>query len=208
VKRVGAPIAVAATVSQVGRFASGTIALPADLAGLGGAYLVQGTGTTRRLKLSGRGGPGATLVWRPKIDGDVLSGKARLKGAGVRLAGTLVMTRNASSGDGAGCDGVFTSNEAFFVNQVLGQALTACTTCHAPGLQAQATRLHVLPGDPLATARAVAELVDAADPAASRILEKPLNVLPHGGGAQLQAGSAGEQLLAEWVALVAQAHCN
>ena len=44
-KGVAAPIAVAAAVSQVGRVANGTIALPADLAGLGGAYLVQGTGT-------------------------------------------------------------------------------------------------------------------------------------------------------------------
>jgi hypothetical protein len=43
--------------------------------------------------------------------------------------------------------------------------------------------------------------------AASRILEKPLNVLPHGGGAQ-RDGSAAEQLLAQWVALVAQAHCS
>jgi hypothetical protein len=84
--------------------------------------------------------------------------------------------------------------------------MTACGTCHAPGLQAAATRLHVVANDPLATARAVALFVDSSSPSASRILEKPLNLLPHGGGVQLDA--AGAQTLGQWAALVAQAQCN
>ena len=86
--------------------------------------------------------------------------------------------------------------------------LTSCTACHAPGLQAQATRLHVTASDPLTTARDVALLVDASNPSASRILEKPLNLVPHGGGMQLMAGSPQAQILEQWIDLVAQAHCN
>ena len=201
-------VSVAGAVSQAGTALSGTIALPADLAVLGGAYLVNGKATPKRVKLSGTGPLGAKLVWTAKITGDTLRGKMRVKGPGAKLAGTLTMTRNVSTGDGSGCDAVFAANETVFVDQVLGQALTSCTTCHAPGLQAAATRLHVLRADPLSTARNIAELVDSADPASSRILEKPLNVLPHGGGPQLVAGSAQALILREWVDLVAAAHCN
>ena len=111
-------------------------------------------------------------------------------------------------GDGSGCDTVYTQNQAQFAGQVLGQALTSYQSCHAPGLQAGATRLHVTPADPLATARAVALPVDAADRSAARILQKPLNILPHGGGLQISPGSAAETALQQWVALVAQAQCN
>ena len=79
---------------------------------------------------------------------------------------------------------------------------------HEPGLQAGATRLHVDTNDPLATARAIALLVDSADPSASRILEKPLNLVPHGGGLQITPGSTQDQILSQWVGLVAQANCN
>ena len=207
-KKLPQSISVALAVSQSGKALSGTVALPADLAVFGGAYLVHGSATPKQLKLSGGGGAGAVFAWRAKIVGDTVRGKARLKGPGGKLAGTLAMTRNVSSSDGSGCDPVFNQNQMFFVDQVLGQALTGCTACHAPGLQAQATRLHVLRTDPLATARAVAPLVDSANPSASRILQKPLNVLPHGGGPQLVAGSGPEQLLRQWVDLIAQAHCN
>ena len=42
----------------------------------------------------------------------------------------------------------------------------------------------------------------------SRILEKPTNVLPHGGSVQIQPGSNEEQILTQWVDLVAAAACN
>jgi hypothetical protein len=207
-KKLAQSIAVAAVMTQSGKVLGGTVALPADLATFGGAYLVHGTATPKKLKLSGIGPGGARLVWKGKILGDTVQGKANLKGPGSKLVATLVMTRNVSATDGSGCDAVFTANQTFFVDQVLGQALTSCTTCHAPGLQAQATRLHVLRSDPLATARSVAQLVDSVDPSASRVLLKPLNVLPHGGGPQLVAGSAQEMILVQWVGLVAAAHCN
>jgi hypothetical protein len=197
----------AASLSQVGKSVTGTVALPADLPTFGGAYLVTGTATSKRLAVSGAG-PGGIFRWRAKIVGDTVQGRAKVKGPGGKLAGKLVATRNRSSSDGSGCDAVFAQNQSFFVDQVLGQALSTCTSCHQPGLQASATRLHVTPGDPLATARAVALFVDSTTPSASRILTKPLNLLPHGGGLPIVAGSTQEQILQQWVALVGQAHCN
>jgi hypothetical protein len=208
-KKLAQTIAVGAAVSQAGNAVSGTVALPVTLATFGGAYLVQGKATPKKLKLSGTGPGGAHFKWTGKINGNTIQGKANLKAPGSKpLAAILVMTRNVSANDGSGCDGVLNANMTFFVDQVLGQALTACTSCHAPGLQAQATRLHVLRADPLTTARDIAQLVDSANPSASRILEKPLNILPHGGGPQLVAGSSQEMILEQWVQLVAAANCN
>ena len=205
-KRTLVPIA-AATLSQAGKSVTGTVALPANLPTFGGAYLVTGTATAKRLTVRG-GGPGGTFRWHARIVGDTVQGKAKVKGPGGKLAGKLVMARNLSTSDGSGCDAVFAQSQAFFVDQVLGQALSSCASCHQPGLQAGATRLHVTPSDPLATARAVALFVDSTTPSASRILAKPLNVLPHGGGVQIVAGGTQEQILQQWVDLVAQAHCN
>jgi hypothetical protein len=207
-KKLAQTIAVGAAMSQSGNAVSGTVALPTDVAIFGGAYLVSGHATPKKVMLKGTGPGGAHIKWTGKISGDTIQGKANLKGPGGKLVATLVMMRNVSANDGSGCDGVLNANMTFFVDQVLGQALTACTACHAPGLQAQATRLHVLRADPLTTARDIAQLVDSANPSASKILEKPLNVLPHGGGPQLVAGSSQEMILEQWVQLVAAAHCN
>lgn len=207
-KKLPQAIAVAAVFSQAGTAVNGTVALPGDLAVGGGEYVVVGKATPKRLKVTG-GGPGGTFRWRAKIVGDTLRGKAKVKAQGGRVAGLLAMTRNAPFAiDGSACDAVYTANQTTFDDQVLDQALAVCTTCHAPGLQAGSTRLHVDRNDPLATARNVALFVDADAPSSSRILEKPMNLVPHGGGVRLEPGSAGAQILESWVALVAQAHCN
>lgn len=205
-RRLAQPIEAAASFSQIGPVLTGTVALGGDATSFGGAYLVQGRATTRRVKLSGFLN-GVRFNWRAKIVGETLVGKARLKGPGAKLVGSLTLARNAPLGDGTSCDAVFTQNQTFFVQQVLGQALTSCTTCHKPGGQAEATRLHVTQ-DPLATARAISSLIDAADPTASRILRKPLALLPHGGGQQITVGSTQEEILNQWVDLVVQAHCS
>jgi hypothetical protein len=205
-KQSAVTLSVAATLAQFGKSVTGTVALPADLPTFGGAYLVLGTATPKRLVVSGTG-PGGTLRWRAKIVGDLVQGKAKVKGPAGKLAGKLLATRNFSASDGSGCDAVFTQNQSFFTDQVL-VALSSCTSCHQPGLQASATRLQVTAGDPLATARDIATLVDPATPSTSRILTKPLNLVPHGGGAQLVAGSPQEQVLQQWVDLVAAAQCN
>lgn len=201
------PIAAAVALSQTGVWVTGTLALDAGLASFGGAYTVTGRATAKKLKLSGVGPNGARLSWKGKIATTTISGKARLKVPGNRLAGLLSFTRNVSTEDGSTCDTVYNQNSTAF-GQVLSEALMTCAACHVTGGQAQATRLHVTSSDPLATARQVALLVDSTNPSTSRILEKPLQLLPHGGGQQITAGSAEEQVLTEWVDLIAQAHCN
>jgi hypothetical protein len=207
-KKATASIAAAAVLAEADAIVAGTVALPADLVGFGGAYLVNGKATPKKVKVSGVGPGGALLKFRGKIVGETIQGKAKLAGPGGKLKGVLVFTRNATGGDGSGCDAVYTANQTLFTDQVLGQALASCDACHGAGLQAGATRLHVDAADPLGTARQIALLVDASNPPASRLLEKPLNVLPHGGGVQLVAGSPEEQLLTQWAELIAVAACN
>jgi len=103
---------------------------------------------------------------------------------------------------------VFTQNLTTFVDQVMGQVLEPiCSACHVAGGQAQATRLRVTPADPQATARSVALLIDPANPSASRILQKPLALVAHGGGLQIQPGSTQEAILKAWVDLIAKSGC-
>jgi hypothetical protein len=206
-KKSTEPIAASATFTQSDTAVSGTVALPADLESFGGAYLVMGKATPKKLKVTGIGTNGVTFKYRGKITGTSVSGKAKLKGAAGKLNGKLALTLNPV-GDGSSCDAVYTANQTFFDDQVLDVALHACQACHAPGLQAASTRLRVDPTDPLGTARTIAPLLDSANPSMSRILEKPLNVLPHGGGQQIQPGSSEEQILTQWVDLVATAACN
>ncbi len=199
-------IAAAVVFSQADKAVTGTVALPDDLASFGGEYLVTGKATSKKVKVSGTGVNGVLFKYKGRIVGEALQGKAKLKGAGGKLKGTLAITRNVS-GDGSGCDGVYTANEAFFLDDVL-EALTSCAACHGPGLQAGATRLHVNFGDPLATARQMAPLIDSTSPSASRLLQKPLNTLPHGGGQQIMPASIQEQDLGQWADLIAAAACN
>jgi ubiquinol-cytochrome c reductase cytochrome c subunit len=86
--------------------------------------------------------------------------------------------------------------------------LPICAACHVPGGQAASTNFRVTASDPHATEASVARQIDPSDPAASRILEKPLGLLPHGGGQRLVAGSPQEQILRHWVDLVVQGTCG
>jgi mono/diheme cytochrome c family protein len=196
------------TLSQAGRAVTGTVTITTSLPALNDTYAVHGTVRGSQLRLVGRGASGAHLVWRATIVATGLAGPARLRARGAHAAGRLALDR-APTGSTASCDAVFTQNQAFFVDQVMGQVLEPiCATCHVVGGQAQATRLHVTAVDPLATARSVAVLVDPTTPASSRILQKPLALVPHGGGQQIQSGSTQEQILRQWVDLVAQSHCT
>ena len=204
-KKVATPIPAAGVLSQSGPIVTGTLAIGGTTGA--GDYIVTGRATPKRVKVKGAVN-GVTVTWRAKIAGEVLAGPVKLKGPGVKLAGTLTLTRNPPLGDGTGCDAVFTANQAFFTDQVLGTALVSCTACHVPGGQADATRFHVTTSDAQATARSLAPLVDSPNPSASRILEKPLALVPHGGGQRITSGSTEEQLLTQWVDLIAAAACN
>ncbi len=206
--KLTASIAAAAVLEQAGKDVTGTIALAGDQTTTGGAYLVRGKATTKRVKVNGFNGNGVKLTWVGKLAATGATGKAKLKGPGQRQKGTLALTLNAPTGDGTSCDPVYSANAAIFGGQVLGQALVTCSTCHVAGGQAAATRFHVVPSDALATARAVAEMVDPEAPGASRVLAKPMLAMAHGGGQQIFAGSAEAQSLLAWVTLVAESGCR
>jgi hypothetical protein len=207
--KVPTPVAAAAALSQNGKLLTGTVAMAGDpLTAFGGAYLVSGKATPKKVKASGFSPTGVRLKWTGKIVGEVVQGKATFKAPGRKLVGTLALTRNAVTGDGSGCDAVYTQNSTLFTTQVLAQALLPCLSCHVSGGQAGATRLRLDTADPLASARSVALQVDSANPLQSRLLLKPTGMLPHGGDTQITAGSTGEATLKQWIGLVAQAACN
>jgi hypothetical protein len=204
-KNVTQPVAVSAVLAQAGTFVTGTIAVGGDVGA--GAYLVSGKATPKRVKLVGSVN-GVTLSWRAKISGDVLQGVARLKGAGAKAVGKLTLTKNPPLADGTACDGVYAANQTFFDSQVQESALSTCLACHVAGGQAEHTRFRIDMNDALATARSMAPLVDSANPGASRVVAKPLALVPHGGGQQITPGSSEDQTLRQWVGLIAAAGCN
>jgi mono/diheme cytochrome c family protein len=125
------------------------------------------------------------------------------------LKARLSLTKQSSGPDTSSCDSVFVDNQDFFTTQVMdGVFQPICSACHVPGGQAAATRLHVVAGDPAATAHSTFALIDHATPANSLLLEKPLARVPHGGGQQITEGSSQAQALAGWADLVAQANCS
>jgi mono/diheme cytochrome c family protein len=201
--------AVAAALTQSGRVLVGTIALTVGDPMLDGAYHVQGRANGRRFRLSGVNPTGGRFAWAGTVASTGVQGRARLLSASARMKGRLALSRRQPTGDGSSCDAVFTQNQDLFTSQVMGQVLVPiCATCHVAGGQAQSTRLRVLRDDPLGTARGVALLIDRTNPAASLLLEKPLAIVPHGGGQQLGAGSTQAAILEQWADLVAQAQCS
>ncbi len=203
------PVEVAAALTQTGSTLEGTVVLGLAAPGVDGTYAVQGRVVGARFKLVGTNAGGTRLVWRGTVAGGGVGGRARVRGAQAHARGRLTVTLRATSGDGSNCDAVFTQNQAQFTSGVMDQVLVPiCSGCHVAGGLAGATRLRVMRGDPLGTARAVALLVDQANPAASLILQKPLAAVPHGGGQQISAESPEAQALRQWADLVAQAGCN
>lgn len=200
---------VSAVFKQTAKIVNGTVALPGTLATFGDQYLVIGKATKVRLKFQGPGDDnGAFLKGNLKVSGSTLSGKVKIQLPGSKpLKGKMSLAANPPVADGTSCDAVYDANKTFFDDSVM-DALNKCGECHGTGLQAESTRLHVNLIDPLATARAIAPFVDSANPSASKLLTKPLYLVPHGGGAEITAGSVEEQTLQQWIALIAAAHCN
>lgn len=201
----------AATFTQAGKVVTGTVVLGGTGGGAGAYVVFNGKTTAKKLTVKAQDAVTlAKLTWTGKITGDSIKGKLTVKGPGVKRAGTLTLTKNPSLGDGASCDAVYTANQATFTADLFaaGQVLSLCTSCHVAGGQAQSTRFQINVADGLATARSIATLVDAANPAGSRILTKPTTVKPHGGLQLILPGSAEETKLRAWVDLIAAAGCK
>jgi ubiquinol-cytochrome c reductase cytochrome c subunit len=199
----------AGALTQSGAALTGTLAFGAAEPRVEGAYLVSGKQKGNKFQLAGLNGTtGARLVWRGKVTASGLAGGLKVRGAGGKVKGRLTLAPRTSTSNGSGCDAVFAANQAFFTSQVMGQVLEPiCASCHVSGGQAQATRLQVMRGDPVATARAVALVIDPTNPAASLLLQKPLAAVPHGGGQRITPGSPEEQILRQWADLVSQGQC-
>src|SRR5262245_13267450 len=196
---------VAGALNQAGVGVMGTLAVDQGDPSAAGIYWVSGRLRGKRLILAGTNGGGMQLRWRALLRGsDAIAGRARLHRPGVRASGTLALTRrhvDPPSNPPATCD------SPFFTGQVLGRVLQPiCAGCHVAGGAAANANFRVTTTDPLATEASVALNIDPAHPDQSRILEKPLAILPHGGGQQLSAGSPEEQILRQWVGLVATGH--
>jgi mono/diheme cytochrome c family protein len=108
----------------------------------------------------------------------------------------------------AGGGSVSCGSEHFAASVMTPVMEAICARCHVSGGAAATARLRVTIGDALATETSALQQVDSLNPAASRILLKPLGQLGHGGGPQIAPGSAEEQALAAWVSLVVQPGCG
>ncbi|MCW5890912.1 MAG: hypothetical protein KIT14_10195 [bacterium] len=192
---------VAASFVQTGTSVIGTVAMNLDDGSASGLFPVVGTQRGSKLKLSGvDAAAGAKLTWKGKVVGDTLVGKGRVKGGLLTMNGKLPMAKRH---DVPPADPPEHCESEFFTGQVMGRVLSICSACHMQGGAAQATSFRVTMSDPLATQDSVALHVDFANPPASRILQKPLGALPHGGGVRLVAGSEEYGILEQWVNLVA-----
>jgi mono/diheme cytochrome c family protein len=175
----------------------GSVEITPAGAASGVGFEVHGHRRGRRVVLRGRAPDGARLTWRGRLMADgMLTGRAKVKGGGIRYAGSLDFVR-------AG----FCEDE-FATRVFAGVLVPICAQCHVEGGLAAATRLRVTPTDVAATRASVAGLVDFADPPASLILHKPLGELGHGGGVQLAADGPEIEILRQWVGLVADGTCG
>lgn len=206
VKKTGEQGVLTVGLIQVDRAVSGTVQVSlADLSASGFFWV---TGKTNKkgvkIKVTGQNQSGTVLKLKGRLrDGQVI-GKAKLKSPTGTYKGRVTLSVR---GDGS----VPTVCESdFFSGQVMGRVLVpTCANCHVPGGIAESTSMRVVPTDPLATQQSVAAHIDTADPAASRIVQKPTGQIAHGGGVQVSPGSTEESILTQWAEMVSRGtHCG
>jgi hypothetical protein len=203
VKKTGEIAIATASLTQDGKKVTGRVTIQFIDAAASGTYTVTGKATTKKVKLKGVNAAGAKFKWKGKwVSDTAATGKGKIKGA-AKAKGRFALNRLAS-GSGAAC------NSTYFNAQIMGQVLVpVCANCHVPGGVAQTSNFRVSVDDPLATQLSVFRNVDVANPAASPILMKPTNLLPHGGGQQISPGSDRHDDLIEWVdRVIAGTHCD
>jgi hypothetical protein len=129
--------AIAASgLMQAGSSLTGTVAVNAVTAGVTGVYYVTGTLKHTRFKMTGSSDKGIAFGWKGKATDTSLTGKAKLKGPGLRTKGTLTLTKRNEQPP---VDPPTTCNNDFFTGQVMGTVLNICAACHVPGGAAEHT---------------------------------------------------------------------
>jgi mono/diheme cytochrome c family protein len=190
--------AAAAALTQRGAHVTGT--LTADAGPLHGTFAVSGRVHGGALRLRGRRGR-IRLVWRAHLDAATWSGPLAVRGRRTPLRAALALTRDAAGGVRCG--------DGWFASDVMPRVLVPiCAQCHVEGGLAATAPFRVTVGDAGATVLSALREIDAGDPSQSKILLKPRAALPHGGGQRLVPGSAEDDVLARWVALVTAPGCG
>jgi hypothetical protein len=204
----GTGVTVAVALDQASISLTGTMAIDAGARDAAGVYFVTGRVRGGTVVLNGANAAGTRFRWRARRvkDGN-LKGKAVMRGPNGKVAGKLLLVRrhiDPPTTPPVTCD------NSFFTGQVMGRVLQpTCGACHVAGGAAQSTGFRVTASDPIATQQSMDPFINHGAPAESRILQKPLGQIPHGGGQQLSPGSEGEQILSQWVNLVATGQqCN
>ncbi len=208
-KTTGEVSVLAGSLVQAGSGLSGSVAITMADPSASGVYFVAGTvkAKGKRIALLGGNPFGTQLRYKGKVSGDTVSGKVKLQGAAGKVKGALSMYRRVVLPP---VTPPITCDNPFFTGQVMGLVLQpVCGTCHIEGGAAASAAFRVTSADPLATMASVALQIDKANPSESRIVQKPLGLLPHSGGIQLLAGSEQYNVLQQWVNLVAtDQHCD
>ena len=208
-KTTGEVSVLAGSLVQAGNGLSGSVAVGMADPTASGVYFVAGSVKAKGKKIALLGGNqfGTQLRYKGKVSGDTVNGKVKLQGAAGKIKGTLAMYRRIVQPP---VTPPVTCDNPFFTGQVMGLVLQpVCGSCHIEGGAAASAAFRVTGADPIATMESVALQIDKANPAESRILQKPLGVLPHSGGIQLVAGSEQYDVLQQWVNLVAtDQHCD
>jgi hypothetical protein len=208
-KTTGEVSVLAGSLVQAANGLSGSVAISMADPAASGVYSVAGMvkGKGKKIALVGANPAGTQLRYKGKVSGDTVNGSVRLRGATTKLKGTLSMLRRVVTPP---TTAPVTCDNPFFTGQVMGLVLQPiCGSCHIEGGAAAAAQFRVTSSDPIATMASVGLQIDKAHPDESRILQKPLGVLPHSGGIQLLAGSEQYNVLQQWVNLVAtDQHCE
>jgi ubiquinol-cytochrome c reductase cytochrome c subunit len=198
--------AIAGALGQASALVNGTIAIALSDPAASGVFYVHGKVKRKHLHLAGENAARTTIRWAGTIGTNTIDGKVRIRTASATLRGLLTLTRRAVTPPptgGASCDPVY------FADQVMANVLSPiCSHCHVAGGAAATTSLRVTPSDLVATQASVNLQVDVTNPSASRLIQKPLGVLPHGGGQQITAGSPEEQILTHWADIVSTGNCG
>jgi len=189
------------TLVQADASVTGTIDV--ELASGAASFAVAGVVRGARVRLRGSAS-GARIAWRARWDDatEAWRGRVVVRG-GRRTARGLLVLAHPGAAVGVRC------GDAYFASDVMPRVMDRlCIHCHVPGGVAAGAAFRVTPGDATATATSALGQVDRADPSDSRIIEKPLAGVAHGGGRQIQPGSPEEQVLLAWIVLATAPGCD
>lgn len=186
-------------LTQHGARIKGTMTV--DAGDIHATFTVTGRARGSKVRLRGRLRK-TRLAWRgssPDAAQTTWRGPLAVRGGGRRMRGMLELRR----GSGARC------GDDYFASDVMPRVFQpVCTQCHVEGGAAASAPFRVTIGDAAATLLSALREVDTTDPLQSKILRKPLGDLPHGGGRQIVAGSAEEQVLVEWLSRLTAPGCE